>query len=68
MELRNYTQKAKSNALVWMIFAISMSYVLYCMIESSVSCIDNDACVKKWCQKAWFTSQLQSQIEGNSKC
>lgn len=68
MELRQYTQKGKTNLLVWTIFAIIMAYVIYAMLDGSMSCIDNVGCVKSWCKIDWFPGDLKDKIRNNEKC
>ncbi|CAG9326451.1 unnamed protein product [Blepharisma stoltei] len=65
MEFRSMTQKQYVNWMFWLGFLLAMAYVVFTMLESSMSCIDADGCLKTWCEMDWLESEVQDKIRQN---
>ena len=63
MEFRNLTRRKYVNRILSLWFLLLMSYMVYIMVEASVSCIDEKGCLKRWCEKSWFPADIQDQID-----
>lgn len=68
MEVRQMTQKARANMIISFAMIIALSYVIYIMLESSMSCIDVKGCLKSWCSMDWLPDNLQETINSNKNC
>ncbi|OMJ66598.1 hypothetical protein SteCoe_36497 [Stentor coeruleus] len=68
MEVRQMTQKARANMIISLAIIIALSYVIYIMLESSMSCIDVKGCLKSWCNIDWLPGNLKDAIKSNENC
>lgn len=66
MELRSMTQKRYVNSVFWLGFLAALSYVVFTMLESSLSCVDGDGCLKSWCKMDWLSSEIKDKINNNN--
>jgi len=66
MEFRSATRKTYVNRVLWGVFLGVMAVMLYSMLNASISCLDENGCVKTWCDKKWFRSEVIQKINQNN--
>lgn len=62
METFGVTSKTYVNRVLWAGLCGLMLVLLWFMMKASLSCVNSDGCLKSWCEREWFSSELKSLL------
>lgn len=62
METFGITSKTYVNRVLWLGLCALMLVLLWFMVNASLSCVNSDGCLKSWCEREWFSSELKALL------
>ena len=62
MDFFSGTTKTFTSRVFCLCTVILMAGLLWVMVNANISCVDQDGCIKSWCEIDWLPSDVRDHV------